>query len=218
MEHSRFFDPSPGRLATILVLTCRMAAMIADPIAWLAASGAQRDVLDGLSRFARDWPTLWNECPRGDWLLGIAARLGVAHVALVRAAIGCARVSEELAAADAQIAQALARSLEAAERWTRGDATAEDVAEATRALEAAESRAVDPSVAAAARAALAVGMGVTDRDVLAAAPAAAAEAQMTSAIDCGLEMAMRWAHDKCAAQVRAAIPWSEVEACLARGS
>lgn len=188
------------------------------PIAWLRARGAQADVIDGLTRFAADWPTLWRECPRGDWLLGIAARLGVARADLVRAAIGCARVAADLAAADARVAQPFAHLLDVVDRWTRGDATADDVARATNALEAASAGASDPSSEAAARAALAVGMGVADPDVLASAPAAAAEAQMIASMDCGLEMAMRWAHDKCASAVRAAIPWETAEACLRRAT
>lgn len=186
----------------------------ADPIAWLRANGAQSDVIDGLARHAADWPTLWRECPRGDWLLGIATRLGVGHVALVRAAIGCARVAQDLAVADAQLAQPFAQLLDVADRWTRGEASADDVARATRALETASARAGDPSSEAAARSALAVGMGIADREVLASAPAAAAEAQMIASMDCGLEMAMRWAHDKCASAVRTAIPWEAAEACL----
>ena len=46
---------------------------------WLQESGAQRDVIDGLASFADDWEAMWNGCPRGDWLLGIAERLGVDH-------------------------------------------------------------------------------------------------------------------------------------------
>ena len=44
-----------------------------NPIAWLSAHDAQRDVIDGLARFTT-WESLWTECPRGDWLLGIAER------------------------------------------------------------------------------------------------------------------------------------------------
>lgn len=60
--------------------------MLGDPIAWLETHGAQRDVLDGLRTCSRDWRSLWRDCPRGDWLLGIAVRIGVDHASLVRAA------------------------------------------------------------------------------------------------------------------------------------
>lgn len=187
-----------------------------DPIAWLEKNSAQRDVIDGLARFAKDWPTLWNQCPRGDWLLGIALKLGVEHALAIRAAIGCANVSADLVAGTPPIAQLFAQVLDAAERFASGGANADEVARLTTELERVMSAAPDPETDAAARGALAVGLGVAEREVLAAAPAAAAEAQMMSSIDCGHEMAMRWAHDKCAAAVRAAIPWSAIETCLAR--
>lgn len=187
-----------------------------EPIAWLRASGAQADVIDGLARWAKDWPTLWNECPRGDWLLGIAVKLGAPHPSAVRAAIGCARVSADLLAGVPAIAQRFAQVLDAADRFAAGTADTDEVRAATKELELAMEDAPDPVTDAAARAALAVGLGVVERDALASAPAAAAEAQMMSSIECGYEMAMRWAHDKCAAAVRAAIPWPTIETCLAR--
>jgi hypothetical protein len=177
------------------------------PLDWLRQMSAQTDVLDGLSRYP-DWPTLWTECPRGDWLLGIADRLGVAHVTLVRAAIACARIVAD----DGEGA----RVLEIAERWSNGQASEEDVAAATRDLERAATRAVSPASEAASRAALAVGLGVSDRGVLTAAPAAAVESTMMSSIDCGFEIAIRWAHGKCAAAVRTAVPWSVVAPCVER--
>jgi hypothetical protein len=186
-----------------------------EPIAWLRASGAQADVIDGLARFGKDWPTLWNECPRGDWLLGIAVKLGAPQPEAVRAAVGCARVSADLVAGVPTIAQPFAQVLDAAERFAAGTADMDEVRTVTKELEVAIQSAPDPVTDAAARAALAVGLGVIERDALASAPAAAAEAQMMSSIDCGYEMAMRWAHDKCAAAVRAAIPWPMIETCLA---
>lgn len=191
--------------------------MVDDPIAWLRASGAQADVVDGLARIAHDWPTLWKACPRGDWLLGIAVKLGVDHASAVRAAIECARVSADLVAGVPRIAQAFAQTLEAAQRFANGADNVDEVRRITKELEQAMATAPDPVTDAAARSALAVGLGVVEKDALASAPSAAAEAQMMSSIDCGYEMAMRWAHDKCATAVRTAIPWSSIETCLPRG-
>lgn len=188
------------------------------PIAWLRASGAQADVIDGLARYADDWTTLWNECPRGDWLLGIALKLGVGHGLAIRAAVGCAKVSADLVAAVTPIAELFEQVLDAATRFADGAANADEVLRLTKELEHAMASAPDPVSEAAARGALAVGLGVGEREVLASAPAAAAEAQMMSSIDCGYELAMRWAHDKCAVAVRAAIPWSVIETCLARAT
>lgn len=176
------------------------------PLAWLRSAGAQGDVVDGLARFD-DWRTLYEQCPRGDWLLGIAERLGVEHVALVRAAVGCARVAE--------LDEPSKQMLDVAERWTTGNANGTEVAEALRAVEEAAARTFEPAKEAACRAALAVGLGISDRGVLTGAPAAAAESVIVASIDCGLELAMRWAHDKCASAVRAGIPWETFAARVA---
>ncbi len=186
-----------------------------EPLAFLELRKASRDVIDGLRPIAGDWKTLWNECTRGDWLLGIADKLGVAHEALVRAAIGCAKVA--LDSLDGELHEAATRVLGAASTWADGTTSADEVATRTRELEEAMTRAGDPVTDAAARASLAVGLGVAERDVLASAPAAAAEATILATMDCGLAMAMRWAHDKCAAAVRAAIPWEDVDAIVSRG-
>jgi len=181
-----------------------------DPFAFLAQERAQQDVIDGLRSVGSDWSTIWAKCPRGDWLLGIATRLGVDRMALVRAAIGCARTALDLF--EGPEARAV---LDLAERWTRGEATLDEVAVAKRALEAAAARVNDPSVDAAGQAAQAVAMGVVDgdTDVLASAAAFAAQATIVSTIDCGVEMAMGWAHGKTADAVRTAITWDEIERC-----
>lgn len=188
-----------------------------DPFAFLAQEGAQQDVIEGLQKIGSDWQTLWTKCPLGEpaprapqRLLGIAVRLGVDRMALVRAAIGCARTALDLF--EGPEARAV---LDAGDRWTRGEATDADVANAKRDLDAAAKRIVDPSVDAAGRAALAVAMGIADHDtdVLPSAAAFAAEATLVSTIDCGLEMAMGWAHGKTADAVRAAIPWDEIDRC-----
>ena len=100
------------------------------PVDWLRRAGAQGDVIDALARYP-DWATLWSECKRGDWMLGIAERIGAPHVELVRAAIACARIVDGGAEAT--------RVLEVAERWTDGRATAPEVADATKGLEDAAS-------------------------------------------------------------------------------
>jgi len=174
------------------------------PIEWLSAHHAQRDVLDGLARF-EDWESLWRECPRGDWLLGIAERIGAEHTHLVRAALACARIADE----------APAPLLDLCARWLDGAATLEEVATATKAALDTLGAAPDPATEAAMRAALAVGMGIADRGVLSSAPAAAVESVMMASIDCGFELAMRWAHDKCASAGRAVLTWDMIAPCVA---
>ncbi len=183
--------------------------MRGDPIAWLEANGAQRDVLDGLREHARDWREIWRDCPRGDWLLGIAVRLGVEHVALMRAAIGCAHT-----ALDHYEGDEAARVLELAARWCEGSASAEQITIATRALEAATVEVHDPSADAASRSVQAVGLGAVDKELLVSAAAFAAEATIVATMECGLELAMGWAHRAGADAVRTAIAWELVERAI----
>lgn len=178
-----------------------------NPIAWLSAHEAQRDVIDGLSRFTT-WESLWSECPRGDWLLGIAERIGVEHTHLVKAAVACARVADPEEQSTAM--------LDLVDGWLAGRVTSEAIAKATHALDTALATAPDPASDASMRTAIAVGMGIADRKVLPSAPAAAVESIMMASIDCGFELAMRWAHDKTAKAVRDALPWSVAAEHVAR--
>lgn len=194
----------------------------ADPLAWLRESGAQTDVIEGLRRIveggeagAAAWERLWTRCPRGDWLLGIATRLGAPKPALVRAAVACARTALEAGAPETRAAEEL---LAVVTRWAEGAASEAEVAEATRALEVASARAPSPAVDAALRAALAAGMGVAEPEVLAGAAACAAEAQMMATLDCGMPLVMSYAHGKCAEAVRAAVPWGVVAPLVASGT
>ncbi len=175
------------------------------PLAWLESHGAQRDVLDGVRPFASDWETLWLSCPRGDWLLGIAVRLGVDHVLLVRAAIASARTALEYTDDDGA-----ASVLDVASRWTTGDASEAQVKDAASRLEAASARASSPAAEAAARAAVAAATSTLDREAVPLAAAFAAEATIVATMDCGLAMAMAWAHRTCADAVRATIDWQLV--------
>ena len=178
---------------------------MSDPIAWLETHGAQNDVLTGLRAIARDWRELWTGCPRGDWLLGIAEKVGVDQTHLLKAAVDCASLGlDHLDPSARAKAEAV---LEAARKGT-------SVTEALAAFESIKIQ--DPAAEAASRAILAVGMGITDREVLVSAPAGAAEAEIMSTIDCGLDLATRWAHDNLADRVRAAIPWNVVEPLVAK--
>jgi hypothetical protein len=92
-------------------------------------------------REAREWAAgktleqAWAECPRGDWMLWLAGMLGIDRKVLVRATCACARLA--LPHVPAGERRPL-KSIKAAEAWTRGKATIEDVrAAAEAALEAA---------------------------------------------------------------------------------
>ena len=90
--------------------------------------------------------TLWSRCENGSWMLWIAARIGVDRKLLVRAACACARESlKHVRAGDDRPHIAI----ETAERWTRGEATIDEVQ--TAAVDAAYA-AADAAYAAAAAA------------------------------------------------------------------
>ena len=178
---------------------------MADPITWLESHGAQRDVLDGLREIARDWRTLWASCPRGDWLLGIAVKVGIDHPRLLLASIDCAEIALDHLEGDARTK---ATAVITAAREGR------PVADALRAFEAV--KIADPASEAAARAILSVAAGVTEPDVLVTAASSAAEAEIMSTIDCGLDLAMRWAHGTMADRVRVRIPWDVIAPLVAK--
>jgi hypothetical protein len=96
---------------------------------WLAGLGAQYDVVQFFEPYGSNWAKAWAELPRGDWMLGIAARLADDAPALVRAASACARVAirEGGDSGDAL------RAIEMAEEWaTLGGSTSRLNAEAER--------------------------------------------------------------------------------------
>ena len=57
----------------------------------LVELGACDEMLEWVGE--RDGATAWRECPRGDWLLWHAARVGCDRRALVRAAADCAEMA-----------------------------------------------------------------------------------------------------------------------------
>src|SRR5687768_15552986 len=89
------------------------AASLAD---WLQRNGAARDVVEWAAPFGADAERAWNECPRGDWLLAIAARANVPLEPLVTAASACARVALDYVDTTEARPQ---EAIEAAERWAR---------------------------------------------------------------------------------------------------
>lgn len=56
----------------------------------IVESDAPDGILDWLET-RRDFASAWVECPRGDWLLWLATRLGVDRRLVVKAACACAR-------------------------------------------------------------------------------------------------------------------------------
>lgn len=69
-------------------------------------------------------PEAWNACERPDWMFWLCARAGVSRRLLVLAACACAR--HALRHVPAGELRPL-RAIETTERWTRGEATIEEV-------------------------------------------------------------------------------------------
>jgi len=170
---------------------------------WLEDAGAHHDVVTWAKPFGADFERAWRECPRGDWLLGIAARAGADRAAIVRGAIECARFALEYLP-DGEPRPAAA--LDAAGAWLDG---ADDPAARRRALadvEAAIDAAPDPAVAAAASAALAALSSVDSPDDAPGAVSGAVQAALMDAGDCAMMSAAAYAQQTCADHVRAHVP------------
>jgi len=182
---------------------------------------------------------IWESCKRGDWLLWIAARIGVGRKLVVTAACLCAR--EVLPRVTAGEDRPLI-AIETAERWTRGEA---DIAE-VRAAAAAAALAADNAASAAANAAYAAHYAAAaayadeaaddddaydDATAAEASAYAAADAADAAADDAAADDALygpEAAYDSDAAAVaaraaslassadlvRSVIPWSVVEAAI----
>ena len=98
----------------------------------------QMDACDGAMTWLRaeQHPTLdaaWAACPRGDWMLWLAAQCGVDRVLLVRAAVGCARTALAYTT-DPRVAACL----DTVEEWCDGCASLDEVRAAWASRAAAE--------------------------------------------------------------------------------
>lgn len=169
---------------------------------------------------AREWARatpgtpeeLWSTCPRGDWLLWLAMRAGVDRRVVVLAACDCAETATPHLA-DSSRGLALT-ALEVTRKWARGEATQQDVRNASAALATryVSAVAVDHAAYAVAYAVYAV---VSVRSVAADDASMAA----TCAASAAAERAVKNASLQRAADLsRARIPWADVEAALLGGA
>ncbi len=87
------------------------------PVAgWLARIGADPEAVAWARAYGVDWERAWAECPRGEWLLSITARMAIDPTSLVRAATACARLA--MPYVPGGDAEALCgRALDDAEEW-----------------------------------------------------------------------------------------------------
>ncbi len=165
---------------------------------WLRSKGAVHDVVTWAARYGDDWQRALSECPRGDWLLGIAVKLGADPKRVVSAACACAREASSIADDERTT-----RAIEAAERWARGEGAIDDAT--LTAAERAVDEADDPAVAAARTAGLAAARAVREPGDAAFAAAATAQALLLATGECAQLTAASYAMHKCAEHVRAIV-------------
>lgn len=172
---------------------------------WLEGEGAHSDVVEWARPYGADWERAWSECPRGDWLLGLAARREVAREALVRAARACAELAMDYVPDDEGRPH---EALAAIDRWIAGDGASRE--ETCRAAERAIDEAPDPAVAAAATAAFAALRAIDAPEEAPAAAAAAVQAAVLDAGDCAMMSALGYAQRTCADRVREHVPFAVI--------
>jgi len=181
---------------------------------WLEARAAHHDVVRWATAYGDDWQRLWDECPRGDWLLGLAARLGVERPRLVLAAAAAARTAFDALPADERRPHA---AIELAEAWAGGSASAE--ACRSEALELERFCPPDPAVSAVAAACLSTLLAIDDPESAAGAASNAAQASLFGAGDCALLSLLSYSQRQTAERVREHLPFELVAGSLdsARG-
>ncbi|MCA9599889.1 MAG: hypothetical protein KC776_41570 [Myxococcales bacterium] len=172
---------------------------------WLEGAGAHHDVVSWAEAYGADFRAAWDACPRGDWLLGIAARVGVERPRLVAAAASAARTALDCVPADELRPE---HAVSVAEAWARGEASEGDVRAAADAVAAAAPP--DPAVAAAAMAAHAAALSATDPEAAPLAAVHAAEAALLGVPDCAMLSALSHAHASAADAVRRHVPFEVV--------
>jgi hypothetical protein len=183
---------------------------------WLEREGASHDVVEWARPYGADMQRLWAECPRGDWLIALALRLGAEHRLLVRAACGCARLAlSHLPDSE----QRPAAAVRAAEAWSAGELDADACAAHKQAAAQALDQTGDPAAAAAGIAAQCALDAIWDAEAAVSAAAYAAQAAVLATGDCAMLEALNFTQRKSAQLVRASIPAEQAGALfLARAA
>lgn len=181
-------------------------------VAWLQRRGALRDVIEWADAHGGSWEAFWNDCPRGDWLLGVAARAGVPTDRVLRAALACVPVLEPYLP---EREPAVPRALAWVQRVASGEAI--DVAVAAQVMqdiEAVLARCHDASANSAVMAIAALLHATDDIANAASVVVATLQAAVMDAGDCGMMQAARFTEHECAERVRTVIDAAAIEHAL----
>jgi hypothetical protein len=173
--------------------------------AWLDEMHATNDLVAWAAPLGSDFSAMWATCPRGDWMLAIAARAGASREHLALAASACARSSAYVLPDEAAGALAV---LDEVEAWARGERPPVDTTSIDERVDAFNPG--DPAVATALEAIRSAARSAGDPDAAALAAANAAECAVHSVGDCAMMPALREAQQTCARHVRAAIPFEQL--------
>ena len=167
---------------------------------WLIAAGAQNDVVEWTREHAPGWEQWWADCPRADWMLATAARVGVPGDRLLQAALACVPVLSPYLPVDEPLIE---RALSFVRTFARGD----HVSDATLAseLNALLSASSDVGAHAAVFAVSALVDAVESPMSAATYAASIAHAAMVDAGDCAMLQAKRYTDHACAEAVRTQI-------------
>ena len=96
--------------------------------------GACDDAVDWAADFGDDYHGAWDQCERGDWMLWLAATLGVRRQLVAHAACQCARLALQHVKSGEERPL---KAIETTEAWCRGEATIDSVKSAKAAAYAA---------------------------------------------------------------------------------
>jgi hypothetical protein len=88
------------------------------------------EAVEWAEKFGSDWFAAWASCPRADWLMWFASRVGVDLQSLVLAACACAETALVYVITREDRPR---QAIEVARAWCRGEATITEVREAAMA-------------------------------------------------------------------------------------
>ncbi len=178
--------------------------------------GGKIDAANWAKGYGDDLGKLWEDCPRGDWLVWLAGILELDHALVALAAADCAEFSLSLLPMENH-EERLGPLLQLVHRWAEGNADAEDCELAAKDVLAIyrqpgpanvdESPTAGYATAAVSAAVMVPTYGSPIGIAAGAAAAALAAAQVATPND---EGAIRAAHGRCADLVRERLPFSVV--------
>lgn len=178
--------------------------------AWLRAQGASEDLARWAEPFGDDLCALWAACPRGDWLLAIAVRLGLEGPPITDAAIEVGRLSLDVLPEQDEAHRVID---------DLGSVSEEARAAQADALEARSDGAPDAALATALLALSCVARSFADPSAAPMVAALSTQALVFDAQECGVMSVIGWAQSTAAERVRRAIPVASVlEAARAQGA